>query len=247
MEGNQLIKCNKALLIKSIIYRPYSEFVTFLIAWAITGQIKVSAAIGLADLVIKIFTYFIFDLFWNRFVKTKYKPCVIWLTGLSSSGKTTIANELCNRLKQKDVKCIILDGDEIRNAFKNTGFDKESRIQHNVNVGYMASLLEKQGYIVIVSLISPYTEARNKCRELVNKFVEVYVSTPLDICEKRDVKGLYVKARKGEIKQFTGIDDVYEEPLKPEITIDTAEKDILECTDAILKNLKNQTKWHNIK
>lgn len=231
-------KQNKALLIKSIIYRPYSEFVTFLIAWAITGHIKMSAAIGLADLIIKVFTYFIFDLFWTRFIKTNYKPCVLWMTGLSGSGKSTIANELCKKLKQKDVKCIILDGDEIRNAFKNTGFDKASRIQHNINVGYMASLLEKQGYIVIVSLVSPYREARDKCRTIVGNFIETYISTSLKICEQRDVKGLYKKARAGEIMQFTGIDDPYEEPLKPEITINTFEMEISDCADMILKRLK---------
>lgn len=235
---NLYIKRNKSLLIKSIIYRPYSEFVTFLIAWAITGQIKLSATIGLADLLIKIFSYFVFDLFWNNFIKANYKPCVIWLTGLSGAGKSTIANELCQKLKRKDVKCIILDGDEIRNAFKNTGFDKDSRIQHNVNVGYMASLLEKQGYIVIVSLVSPYREARNKCRTIVGKFIETYISTSLNICEQRDVKGLYKRARAGEIKQFTGIDDPFEEPLNAEITINTFEKKISDCADIILNRIK---------
>ena len=233
----RLIWENRALLVKSIVYRPYSEFVTFLIAWMVTGHLGISLTIGVANLFMKIFSYFIFDIFWNRFVKAKYKPCVIWLTGFSGSGKTTIANELCRKLKHKDVKCIILDGDEIRNAFKNTGFDRESRVQHNVNVGYMASLLEKQGYIVIVSLVSPYREARDKCRQIVSTFMEVHISTSLDICEHRDVKGLYKKARVGEIKQFTGIDDPYEEPLNAEVTIDTCSKEASECAGKILAHI----------
>lgn len=231
------MKQNRALLIKSIIYRPYSELITFLIAWSITGQIRLSATIGLTDFIIKIFSYFIFDLFWNKVVKTNIKPGVVWLTGLSGSGKTTIANELCRKLKQKDIKCVILDGDEIRNAFKNSGFDKDSRIQHNINVGYMASLLEKQGYIVIVSLVSPYREARDTCRTIAVNFLEVYISTPLNVCEQRDVKGLYKKARNGEIKQFTGIDDPYEEPSQPEITINTFEKKISKCADIIIDRI----------
>jgi len=232
------MKQNRSLLIKSIIYRPYSELVTFFIALAVTGHIKISAAIGLASLFIKIFSYFIFDLFWNKVVRVNYKPCVIWLTGLSGAGKTTIANELFRKLSQKDVKCIILDGDEIRNAFKNSGFDRESRVQHNINVGYMASLLEKQGYIVIVSLVSPYREARDKCRTIATNFLEVYVSTSLEVCEKRDVKGLYKKARSGEIKQFTGINDPYEDPLNPEVTLDTSTADLGTCINVITKNIK---------
>ena len=232
------MKQNRALLMKSIIYRPYSEFVTFLIAWMLTGQLEVSIAIGVANLFMKIFSYFIFDVFWNKFIKDNYSPCVIWLTGLSGSGKTTIANELFKKLKRKDVKCIILDGDEIRNVFNNNGFDKESRIQHNINVGYMAFLLEKQGYIVIVSLVSPYREARDKCREIVSNFKEVYVSTSLSVCEQRDVKGLYKKARNGDIKQFTGIDDPYNEPLHAEITLDTEKLDLKCCVDLIVKSLQ---------
>lgn len=204
---------NKAILIKSIIYRPYSEFITFLIVLFITGEIKISATIGLTSLIFKVFSYFIFDLFWNKFVVENYQPCVIWLTGLSSSGKTTIANEVYKKLKDKNTKCIILDGDEIRNIFPLIGFDREARIQHNINVGYMASVLEKQGYIVIVSLISPFSEARDKCREIINRFIEVYVSTSLEVCEQRDVKGLYKKARRGDIKEFTGIDSKYEIPI----------------------------------
>lgn len=167
----------------------------------------------------------------------KYNPSVIWLTGLSGAGKTTIANALHERLKMQGQKSIILDGDEIRNFFK-TGFDKQSRIEHNLNVGRMASVFEKQGFIVIVSLISPYAEARNKCREISNNFIETYINTELKVCEQRDVKGLYAKARTGEIKQFTGIDDIYEIPENPEIIIDTA-NNVNECVGSIIKYIKD--------
>lgn len=166
----------------------------------------------------------------------KYNPSVIWMTGLSGAGKTTIANAIHERLKMQGQKSIILDGDEIRNFFK-MGFDKQSRIEHNLNVGRMASVFEKQGFIVIVSLISPYKEARDEVRKISKNFFEVYVNTPLEVCEKRDVKGLYAKARKGEIKQFTGIDDVYEIPENPEMVIDTTNS-LDDCVENILHNFK---------
>ena len=167
----------------------------------------------------------------------KYTASVIWLTGYSSSGKTTIANALAEELEREGQKIIILDGDDIRSFFK-TGFDKQSRIEHNLNVGRMASMFEKQGFIVIVSLISPYAEARNKCRGMAKNFIEIYVNTPIEICEMRDVKGLYAKARKGEIKQFTGIDDIYEKPISPELIIDTTGKSILDCTNGIIELIR---------
>jgi len=228
---------NKILLIKSITYRLYSALITFFIAWIITGHLDLSIVIGISDGIFKIFSYYLFDFTWLKMVHN-YKPCVIWLTGLSGSGKTTIANGLFKVLKEKNVKCVILDGDEIRNIFPLIGFDQAARITHNVNVGYMASLLEKQGYIVITSLISPFAEARDKCRILANNFMEVHLKTSLVVCEKRDVKGLYNKARKGEIKDFTGISSPYEEPINPELRLDTETSNLNFCIRTILNKLK---------
>lgn len=228
---------NRTLLIKSISYRLYSASITFCISWIITNRIDISLLVGISDGIFKIFSYYLFDLVWHKTVHN-YKPCVIWLTGLSGSGKTTITNGLFKTLKEKNVKCVILDGDEIRNIFPLIGFDQASRITHNVNVGYMASLLEKQGYIVIVSLISPFAEARDKCRTLANNFMEVHLKTSLEVCEGRDAKGLYIKARKGEIKDFTGISSPYEEPINPELRLDTEISDLDFCIRAILNKLK---------
>lgn len=170
--------------------------------------------------------------------KNKYNPCIIWLTGLASSGKTTIANAISEKIEREGQKTIKLDGDDIRNFFP-TGFDKISRINHNLKVGKMASMFEKQGFVVIVSLISPYLEAREQARNMAENFIEVYLSTPLEICEERDVKGLYAKARRGEIKNFTGVNDMYQVPFNPDITIDTSEKNIDECANIILPYIKN--------
>lgn len=176
-------------------------------------------------------------LFINK--SSEYSPCVIWLTGLSGSGKTTTSNSLAKKIEGENKKVIMLDGDNIRDYFE-TGFDKTSRINHNLKVAKMASMFEKQGFIVIVSLISPYLEAREQARNMAENFIEVYLSTPLEICEERDAKGLYAKARKGEIKNFTGISDMYQVPFKPDVTIDTSEKDIHECVNIILPYLSNK-------
>ena len=132
----------------------------------------------------------------------------------------------------------MLDGDEIRKAIELTGFDEYSRKKHNLNVGYMASILEGQGNTVIVSLISPYDDIRNKIREMCKNFVEVYISTDIEVCKQRDSKGLYKKAMAGEIKEFTGISAPYYPPQHPELILDTAVLSVKECTNKIYTILK---------
>lgn len=164
----------------------------------------------------------------------KWKPCVIWLTGLSGAGKTTIANELAAIFKKKCIIPIILDGDDIRQSFEQNSFDETSRKLHNLSIGKLASNFESQGHLVIVALISPYAEIRNEIRGLCKNFIEVYVSTDLEICKQRDSKGLYKKAMIGEIKEFTGISAPYYKPNNPEVIIDTTSKSGEICCEAIL-------------
>jgi adenylylsulfate kinase len=167
-------------------------------------------------------------------------PCVLFLTGLSGAGKTTIAKAVQNKLKETGVATVLLDGDEIRKAIQLTGFDEESRKKHNLNVGYMASLFEEQGNIVIVALISPYEDIRNQIRGMCKKFIEVYIATELKVCMERDPKGLYAKAIKGEIKEFTGISAPYFPPVNPELSIDTEVFSIEQCTEMVFDILKKK-------
>lgn len=164
-------------------------------------------------------------------------PYVIWITGLSAAGKTTLGEALVNSLRDGGQKVEHLDGDSLRKLFPKTGFSKEDRDSHIRRVGYLAGLLEKNGVTVVASLISPYKEARAFVRRQCQQFIEVYLSTPIEECEKRDPKGLYKKARKGEIKQFTGIDDPYEAPENPEIVIDTSRESPEESLRIILQYL----------
>lgn len=230
----------KSILIKSFFYRLFSTLITFTISFILTRNLVAAISIGLLDTLVKIFSYSYFDIIWNNFTGFNIKPSVIWLTGLSGSGKTTIANHLMKRLKEKSVVPVILDGDEIRHAIKLQGFDEDSRKKHNLNVGYIASLFEKQGNIVIVSLISPYDDTRNEIRKMCSNFIEVYVSTDIEICIKRDPKGLYKKAQSGELKDFTGVSAPYYPPLNPEIILDTDNLNVNESASLIIDFLKKK-------
>ncbi|MCK5012585.1 MAG: adenylyl-sulfate kinase [Candidatus Omnitrophica bacterium] len=149
------------------------------------------------------------------------KSFVIWFTGLSSSGKSTLANRTFEYLKKKDLPVQQLNGDILRSIFPKTGFSKEERMKHIKRAGYLASLLEKNNVFVIASFISPYQESRNSVRNMCGRFIEIHVDTSLETCEARDPKSLYKKARAGEIKNFTGIDDPYGIPQNPEMRVDT--------------------------
>lgn len=227
---------NKLKLIKAVAYRFYSSLITFLIAYIFTKNWVASISIGIIDSLVKIFSYYFFDEMWTKFTGFTTKPAVIFLTGLSGSGKTTIAKALVEKYKKKGVVPVLLDGDEIRKVIHQTGFDEESRKKHNLNVGYMASLLESQGTVVIVSLISPYKDTRNEIRAMCKKFIEVYVSTDINVCIQRDPKGLYAKALAGDIKDFTGISAPYYAPDNAELVLDTNVLSIEDCTDKIFKS-----------
>ena len=177
--------------------------------------------------------------FWNRvsFSKRHQKAAVIWLTGLPSAGKTTIAEALIERLEKKNRKAEWLDGDMIRKMFSETGFSRQDRDRHIRYVGFLASRLERQGVFVVASLVSPYRDSRDFIRGICENFFEVYVSTHLEECERRDVKGLYARARKGEIANMTGVNDPYEPPLKPEFEIDTLKSSVSESVNVIMSKL----------
>lgn len=170
------------------------------------------------------------------------KPKTIWLTGLSGSGKSTLVNALEKRLFAEGKHTMVLDGDNVRMGLnKNLGFKEQDRIENIRRVSEVAKLMNDAGLIVLVSFISPFVRDRRNAREIIGEdsFVEVYVSTPIEECEKRDVKGLYQKARKGEIPNFSGISSPYEAPQNPEIIIDTTGQSVEESVEYLMKQLKN--------
>ncbi len=168
---------------------------------------------------------------------------VIWLTGLSGSGKSTIAHELDERLYKLGVHSYVLDGDNVRRGLnKDLGFSKEDRAENIRRVGEVAKLFVDAGLIVITAFISPYKKDRSFVRSLLEdgEFIEVYVSCPIEVCQKRDPKGLYRKALEGEIKNFTGVSDPYEPPDNPEIVVQTDKMSVQECVDKIISYLKDK-------
>lgn len=160
---------------------------------------------------------------------------VVWLTGLSGSGKSAIGRALTARLAELGARTEYLDGDTIRDLMPHTGFSREERDAHVIRVGFLASRLAHHGVTVVCALISPYAAARARVRGLCRHFIEVHVATPLEECERRDVKGLYRRARAGEIRSFTGIDDPYEPPESAEVVIDTRVQSIEEAVETILR------------
>ncbi|MGP0128785.1 MAG: adenylyl-sulfate kinase [cyanobacterium endosymbiont of Rhopalodia musculus] len=163
----------------------------------------------------------------------------IWLTGLSGAGKSSITQVLGKKLSGEGYSIEVLDGDIVRtNLTKGLGFSKEDRDTNIRRIGFVASLLTRHGVIVLVSAISPYRDIRDEVRARIGNFVEVFVNAPLDVCEDRDVKGLYKRARSGEIKSFTGIDDPYEYPLNPEIECRTDLETLEESVDKIWQKLR---------
>jgi len=177
----------------------------------------------------------------ERAAQKQQKPCIVWLTGLSGSGKSTLANALEGELYASGHHSYLLDGDNIRMGLnKGLGFSDADRVENIRRIGEVAKLFVDAGLIAITAFISPFRADRDMVRSLVGpgEFFEVYVRAPLEVCEQRDPKGMYKKARAGVIKQFTGIDSPYEEPLKPELVIDTAQHDLQQSTKLLLDALK---------
>ncbi len=163
---------------------------------------------------------------------------MVWMTGLSGSGKSTIAIALERELQGRGLLCRILDGDNIRTGINsNLGFSDEDRRENIRRIAEVARLFVDTGIVTIAAFISPSEKLREMASGIIGKddFVEIYVSTPLSVCESRDVKGLYAKARRGEISQFTGISAPFEEPKQPTLAIDTTDKSVEECVQEILR------------
>ncbi len=162
----------------------------------------------------------------------------LWFTGLSGAGKSTIANAVVERLQALGRRVELLDGDEIRkNLSQGLGFSKADRDANIARIAFVAKLLSRNGVIAITAAISPYRETRDHARAEISNFVEVFVDCPLEVCEQRDVKGLYARARSGEIKQFTGISDPYEVPQNPEITVHTDQENVDQEVEIVLSKL----------
>lgn len=168
------------------------------------------------------------------------KGFTLWFTGLPCSGKSAVADRVAEILREKGLKVERLDGDIVRKSLtRDLGFSKKDRDENIRRVTFVAKLLTRNGVAVLTSFISPYREVRANAREEIGNFIEVYVKCPVEVCMERDVKGMYQKAIKGEIKEFTGISDPYEEPLNPEILLETDKETMEESVNKIIQRLND--------
>lgn len=241
-----IVETFKRSFLKSLSYRVLGTLVTVLITYALTSKLEVAVTAGILDSVFKILLYFAHERLWTRirYGKKIENGCVLWMTGLSGAGKTTLAKKIYDELKLKKNNVVWLDGDHIRKYFPNLGFSPAERIDHIKRVAMTASLLEQQGNIVIVSLISPYKIARDEARQMCRAFYEIYLAADLEVCKKRDVKGLYLKAENGELKQLTGVSDLYEAPVDPQLILETGTQTLQQSFDILkmfVKNLNNKS------
>jgi adenylylsulfate kinase len=172
--------------------------------------------------------------------ETQHKPgFAVWLTGLPSAGKSTIGYELADALRLRGHRVEVLDGDVVReNLSRGLGFSREDRDINVRRIGFVAQLLSRNGVSVVVAAVSPYESTRREVRRQIERFVEVYVECPLNECERRDVKGLYKKARAQLVSHFTGIDDPYEPPPNPEVTLRTNERDVEASVNDVMNALE---------
>ena len=226
---------------KSLSWRLLGTVSTAVLVFIFSGRIVLSIAVGTAEFFAKLGLYWVHERFWDRlnYGRRQVEPAVVWFTGLPGSGKSTIADAVAETLTSRGYKVERLDGDSVRQLFPQTGFTREERDEHLRRVGFLASRMEKQGVFVVASFVSPYEDSRRFVRGLCRNFVEVYVATPLEECERRDPKGLYAKARRGEIANFTGVSDPYEPPASPDVVVDTTNARVEQLRDRVLSAIRD--------
>lgn len=208
-----------------------------MLAW--TGQVTAAVAVGGIEVVAKLVLYFLHERAWGRirWGKREVPAFVMWFTGLPASGKTTAAATVCDELRKRGLKVEHLDSHDVRALFPETGFTREEVDGHIRHAGHVASMLEKQGVVVAASFVSPYSESRGFVRGLCSHFIEVYLHSAPESCEARDTKGVYARARAGEIRDLPGVNGTYEEPTDPEIRIEVDELSEQQVAKQVLAQL----------
>jgi len=223
---------NLRSFLKAFSWRFFGTLITACVVYFFTRRFDFAALAGGFDATAKIILYYAHEKIWERFNfgKEQQEAFVLWFTGLSGSGKSSLASEAVKILKRRGLKVEWLDGESIQTLFPETGFSRSERTVHLKRMAFLASVLERNGVTVVCSFISPYRDVRDFGRSICKNFIEAYVSTPLEACEKRDRSGLYKKARAGAITDLSGLNSKYEEPLSPELRFDFSK---LELKDAL--------------
>lgn len=227
-------------IFKGVTWRIVATGTTMTIVYVFFGNLELAVATGLLETVAKIGLYWGHEKVWQkvRWGKKRIEPFNLWFTGLPLSGKTTIADKVYEKLQKLDIPLERIDSKDIRELIPGIGYSREDRIRHIKRIGHLIQTLQKNSISTVCSFVSPYREARKMIRQMVKNNIVVYVKADIETCKKRDYKGVYEKALKGKLQNFTGISDVYEEPEHAEIVIDTEKTSPDEAAEIIVKYVK---------
>ena len=231
---------NKRSIVKGISWRVVATATTIIIIYFFFGRLDLAIAAGLIESVLKVGLYWAHERAWFkvRWGKKKIEPFNLWFTGLPLSGKTTIADKVYAELEKLHIPIERLDSKDIRDLIPGIGFTREDRNRHMHRIGYLIQKLQKNSISTVASFVSPYRESRKAIREMVKNNIVVYVKANIETCKVRDYKGVYIKAMAGKLQNFSGINDVYEEPQHAEIVIDTDKMSADEAAALIVKYVK---------
>ncbi len=229
-------------VVKGISWRAVATTTTVLIIYFFFGRLDLAISAGIIETVLKVGLYWVHERVWQklRWGKKKIEPFNLWFTGLPLSGKTTIADRVYKELQKLHIPIERIDAKDIRDVVPDIGFSREDRNRHMKRIGHLVKTLQNNSISTVCSFVSPYKESRKAIRYMVNNNVVVYLEADVETCKNRDYKGVYEKALKGELQNFSGVNDVYEEPQHAEIVIDTTTASVTEATQIIVKYIKKK-------
>ena len=233
---------NKRSIVKGVSWRVVATATTIIIVYLFFGRLDLAIAAGMIETLLKVALYWAHERVWMkiRWGKKKIEPFNLWFTGLPLSGKTTIADKVYKELQKLDIPLERLDSKDIRDVVPDIGFSREDRNRHMHRIGHLIKTLQNNSISTVASFVSPYRESRKAIREMVKNSVIVYVKAKVETCKERDYKGVYEKALRGELQNFSGVNDVYEEPKHAEIVIDTDEVSVDKAVQIIVKYIKKR-------
>lgn len=233
---------NKRSIVKGFFWRIVATTTTITIVYIFFGRLDLAIAAGALEWISKIALFWAHERVWIKvkWGRKKIEPFNLWFTGLPLSGKTTIADAVYKEFEKLDIPLERIDSKDIREVIPDIGFSREDRNRHMHRIGHLIMTLQKNSISTVCSFVSPYRESRRAIREMVQNNVVVYVKASLDTCKTRDYKGVYAKALKGELQNFTGVNDIYEEPQHAELVIDTDTTSVEQASKTIVEYIKKK-------
>lgn len=231
---------NTRSIAKGFSWRLFATTTTVIIVYVFFGRLDLAIAAGIIETISKVLLYYAHEKIWQRirWGKKKIEPFNLWFTGLPMSGKSTIADLVFEKLKKYQIPLERIDSKDIRDLIPDIGYSREDRNRHMHRIGHLIKTLQNNSISTVASFVSPYRESRKAIREMVKNNVVVYVKTDIETCKIRDYKGVYAKALVGELQNFSGVNDVYEEPQHAEIVIDTEIQSAEDAAESIVQYLK---------